>query len=249
MRGKKSHGWVTLIVFDSEFWVNPNNEKGLGCWEKALHAEAVRAPCFYTVLSATYATYDSPERNEQVTTALTIHYFTGNNATLYLLLPSTRAHSTQGAIPRAETSSPDNKPICPGLVILWNRKINTFTTGKHQAFCDYGTNGPRWEGQANIPTTYLWVSLPCTHGMCICTHTSCTQYTWICTYIPASCGWVVIVKVNGCYCISLKLFLDWSGGSGHLWTPSPRPSTWSVQRIVMYHSLANILDCSPAKDM
>lgn len=90
----------------------------------------------------------------------------------------------------AETSSPDNKPICPDLVILWNREINTCAPGKHPAFSDYGTNGPRWAGQANILTMDLWFSLPHVHGMCICTHTFMhTVYMYM--HIQSSFLWVL----------------------------------------------------------
>lgn len=85
-------------------------------------------------------------------------------------------HSTQGAMLRAETSSPDNKPTCPDLVILWNGEADT----QHSVtVAQMGLDGQASQHPHNVP---------CAHGMCVCRHT-CT-YTCRHTYGPASCSWL-----------------------------------------------------------
>lgn len=151
-------------------------EKGLECWQKSCMQKQCKPH-----VSALHHLPPMPHMSAlrewpgawagPGTTALTVHYFTGNNAPLYLLFPllehtAPRVHAgSRNQLSRQQT------PM-PWSVILWNGgERNTSTSGKHPAFCDCGTNGPRWAGQANSLSVCLWISFPYTRGMCICMHT------------------------------------------------------------------------------
>lgn len=146
---------------------------------EALHAGAVRAPCVCTLLAAPMPDTSALRERSRCTGRPGHHcscqaLFHRKQCPLYLLLPSTGGHSTQGAMLRAETSSPDNKPMCPDLVIVWNGEADTPTPGKHPAFCDCGTNGPRWAGKPTSSQCAL-----CPWHVCMQAHMHVHMYTHI----------------------------------------------------------------------